>query len=115
MKIDELRREMQVRLKKVLHETGIQFKTVPLFDGVEAVETDSQSEIVRLAEKMTKTEAGAVAFGTEAPYYNALGLESIVMGPGSINQAHQPDEYIETRSLNPAVDIIRQLIVHHCF
>jgi acetylornithine deacetylase len=115
MKIDELRREMQARLKKVLHETGIQFKTVPLFDGVEAVETDSQSEIVKLAEKMTKTEASAVAFGTEAPYYNALGLESIVMGPGSINQAHQPDEYIETKNLNPAVDIIRQLIVHHCF
>jgi acetylornithine deacetylase len=115
MEIDDLRREMQARLKNVLHETGIQFKTVPLFDGVEAVETDSQSEIVRLAEKMTNTEAGAVAFGTEAPYYNALGLDSIVMGPGSINQAHQPDEYIETRSLNPAVDIIRQLIVHHCF
>jgi len=115
MRIDDLRREMQSRLKNVLHETGIQFKTVPLFDGVEAVETDSQSEIVQLAEKMTKTEAGAVAFGTEAPYYNALGLDSIVMGPGSINQAHQPDEYIETRSLNPAVNIIRQLIVHHCF
>ena len=115
MKIDDLRHEMQARLKKVLHETGIQFKTVPLFDGVEAVETDSQSEIVRLAEKMTKTEAGAVAFGTEAPYYNALGLDSIVMGPGSIKQAHQPDEYIETRTLNPAVDIIRQLIVHYCF
>mgnify|MGYP001817147275 FL=1 len=115
MKIDELRREMQARLKTVLHETGIQFKTMPLFDGVEAVETDSQSRIVRLAEKMTQTEAGAVAFGTEAPYYNALGLDSIIMGPGSINQAHQPDEYIETRSLNPAVDIIRQLIAHHCF
>jgi len=115
MKIDDLRREMQSRLKNVLHETGIQFNTVTLFDGVEAVETDSQSEIVRLAEKMTNTEAGAVAFGTEAPYYNALGLDIIVMGPGSINQAHQPDEYIETRSLNPAVNIIRQLIVHHCF
>ena len=115
MKIDDLRREMQARLKTVLHETGIQFKTMPLFDGVEAVETDSQSRIVRLAEKMTQTEAGAVAFGTEAPYYNALGLDSIIMGPGSINQAHQPDEYIETRSLNPAVDIIRQLIAHHCF
>jgi len=114
MKIDDLRHEMQLRLKQVLSETGIQFKTVALFDGVEAVETDKQSEIVRLAEKMTNTEAGAVAFGTEAPYYNALGLESIVMGPGSINQAHQPDEYIEMKMLDPAVDIIRRMIVHYC-
>jgi acetylornithine deacetylase len=37
-----------------------------------------------------------------------------VMGPGSIRQAHQPDEYIETKALNPAVDIIRRLIVHYC-
>ena len=63
---------------------------------------------------MTGTEAQAFAFGTEAPYYSAMGLETIVMGPGSIQQAHQPDEYIEMSSLNPAIDIIRQLIVHYC-
>jgi acetylornithine deacetylase len=115
MKISELRDEMQTRLKQVLKETGIQLKTVPLFDGVEAMETDKYAELVRFAEKMTDTESHAVAFGTEAPYYNRLGLETIVMGPGSIRQAHQPDEYIEMRSLNPAVDIIRQLIVHYCY
>lgn len=114
MKISDLRHEMQKRLKQVLHETGIQFKTVPLFDGVDAMETDKNSELVKLAEKMTSTEAQAVAFGTEAPYYHALGLDTIVMGPGSIRQAHQPDEYIEMKSLNPAVDIIRQLIMHYC-
>lgn len=115
MKVGDLRHEMQRRLKKVLHETGITFNTVALFDGVDAMETDKQSELVKLAEKMTNTESQAVAFGTEAPYYNALGLETIVMGPGSIKQAHQPDEYIETRTLNPAVDIIRRLIVHYCY
>ena len=115
MKIDDLRQEMKQRLKKVLHETGIQFKTVALFDGVNATETDKQSDLVKIAEKMTNTESQAVAFGTEAPYYNELGLETIVMGPGSIKQAHQPDEYIEIKTLNPAVDIIRRLIMHYCY
>ena len=115
MKVSELRSEMQLRLKNVLHDTGIQFKTVPLFDGVDAMETERNSALVKLAEKMTHTEAQAVAFGTEAPYYNDMGLDTIVMGPGSIRQAHQPDEYIEMKSLNPAVDIIRQLIVHYCY
>ena len=115
MKIDDLRQEMKQRLKMVLHETGIQFKTVALFDGVNATETDKQSDLVKITEKMTNTESQAVAFGTEAPYYNELGLETIVMGPGSIKQAHQPDEYIEIKTLNPAVDIIRRLIMHYCY
>ncbi|MCK4674491.1 MAG: acetylornithine deacetylase [Gammaproteobacteria bacterium] len=115
MKVTDLRHEMQQRLKHVLHNTGIQFKTVPLFEGVDAMQTDKNSDLVKLAEKMTNTESQAVAFGTEAPYYKAMGLEIIIMGPGSIQQAHQPDEYIETKTLNPAVDIIRRLIKHYCF
>ncbi len=115
MKISDLRAEMQQRLKQVLHGSGIQLKTIPLTDGFDAMETDKNSDLVKLAEKMTHTESQVVAFGTEAPFYNAMGLETIVMGPGSINQAHQPDEYIETKTLNPAVDVIRRLIEHYCY
>ena len=115
MKLDDLRFEMKQRLKRVLQETGIQLKTVPLTDGFDAMDTDKNTEIVKLAEKMTHSESQIVAFGTEAPHYNAIGLETIVMGPGSINQAHQPDEYIEMKSLNPAIDITRKFIAHYCF
>jgi len=115
MKLDDLRAEMKQRLKRVLQETGIQLKTVPLTDGFNAMDTNKNAEIVKLAEKMTNSESQIVAFGTEAPHYNSIGLETIVMGPGSINQAHQPDEYIEMKSLNPAIDITRQLIAHYCF
>jgi len=114
MKISELRSEMQQRLKQVLQGSGIQLKIVKLTDGFDAMETDKNSDLVQLAEKMTNTESQAVAFGTEAPYYNAMGMETIVMGPGSIQQAHQPDEFIEIKMLNPAVDIIRQMVVHYC-
>lgn len=115
MKLTELRDEMQRRLSQVLADTGIHLKTVSLTDGFDAMDTDKDSAIVRLAEQMTRSESQIVAFGTEAPYYNNIGLETIVMGPGSIRQAHQPDEYIEMKMLDPAVDIIRQMIVHHCF
>ena len=115
MRISDLRAEMQQRLNHVLQETGIRFKTIPLFDGVDAMETDKNAELVKLAEKMTNTESQVVAFGTEAPYYDEIGLQTIVMGPGSIRQAHQPDEYIEMKMLDPAVDIIRRLITHYCF
>ena len=115
MKLNDLRAEMKLRLERVLQQTGIQLKTVPLTDGFNAMDTDKNTEIVKLAEKMTGSESQIVAFGTEAPHYNSMGLETIVMGPGSINQAHQPDEYIEMKSLNPAIDITRQMIAHYCF
>ena len=114
MKLADLRAEMKTRLKNVLMGTGIQFKTIPLTDGFDAMDTDKNSEIVKLAENMTCSESQIVAFGTEAPYYNDIGLQTIVMGPGSINQAHQPDEYIEMKTLDPAVNVIRQMIEHYC-
>jgi acetylornithine deacetylase len=114
MNITDLREEMNVRLQGVLKETGIHIETISLTDGFEAMDTDKSSDIVRLAEKMTDSESQIVAFGTEAPHYNSIGLETIVMGPGSIRQAHQPDEYIEISTLNPAVDMIRRMIKNYC-
>lgn len=115
MNIADLRSEMQLRLKHVLRGSGIVFKTVVLSEGFDAMDTDKNADIVKLAEKMTGTESQIVAFGTEAPYYNDIGLQTIVMGPGSIRQAHQPNEYIEMKTLNPAVDVIRRLIQHYCY
>ncbi len=57
---------------------------------------------------------GAVAFATEAPFLSALNIETVVMGPGSIEQAHQPNEYIELSQLNPTVGIIRDLVGKYC-
>jgi acetylornithine deacetylase len=41
-------------------------------------------------------------------------MQTVILGPGSINQAHQPDEFIDTRQIEPAVEIIRQLIRRFC-
>jgi len=114
MKIADLRSEMQRRLKHVLEETGIKLTTVPLFDGIEAIETDKNTGLVKLAEKMTDSEACAVAFATEAPHYSQLGLETIVMGPGSIDRAHQPDEYLELDQIQPCIALLQQCIRHYC-
>ena len=46
--------------------------------------------------KLTGHSAKAVAFATEAPFLQQLGMDTIVMGPGSIDQAHQPDEFMPT-------------------
>ncbi|MCB1876438.1 MAG: acetylornithine deacetylase [Chromatiales bacterium] len=110
----ELRAQVRNRLETGLAGSGLQLEILPLFEGIPAMETAAQSAIVRAAEQLTGSEAQAVAFGTEAPYLNALGVETLVMGPGHIDQAHQPDEYIALDQLHPGVDLLRSLIQRFC-
>ncbi len=69
---------------------------------------------MQLAEKLTGHPSEAVAFATEAPYMQQLGMDTIVMGPGSIKRAHQPDEYIELDQFQPCIDLLVQFIRHFC-
>ena len=91
-----------------------QVEFVPLFEGIEAMETPHHTEIVQVAEHLTQRSAHAVAFGTEAPYLKALGMDTIILGPGNIAQAHQPNEFIALNQLQPMINILNQLIKHFC-
>ena len=56
--------------------------------------------VTRMAQRLSG-EAGTtlVAFGTEAGLFKRAGIPSVVCGPGSIVQAHQPDEYVSLEQL----------------
>ncbi len=114
MQLDTLRGELKQRLQNVMPGNGFTLETIPLFSGIPAVETSGQSALVKAAERLTGQEAGSVAFGTEAPYLSALGMETIVLGPGNIDQAHQPDEYLEIDRIKPTIDVLQQLIQTFC-
>ena len=70
--------------------------------------------MVRACEALSGIEAGAVAFGTEAPFFSSLGLDTIILGAGNIDQAHQPDEYLPLEQITPMVDILKGLIGRFC-
>lgn len=55
-------------------------------------------------------EAGAISFGTEAPCYQQAGMSVVVFGPGSIAQAHKPDEYITLEQVQSCVEFMRRLM-----
>nr|WP_314575966.1 acetylornithine deacetylase [uncultured Pseudomonas sp.] len=95
-----------------LHQVKIDY--APLFSEVAPFEQNPDAELVRVAERLTGHTAEAVAFGTEAPYLQRLGCETIVLGPGDIACAHQPGEYLEMSRLQPTVRLLRQLIEHYC-
>ena len=58
--------------------------------------------------------AGAVDFATEAGYFGALGMDTIIMGPGDIDCAHQPDEYLRLDRVEPTIDQLARLIQRFC-
>jgi acetylornithine deacetylase len=114
MDLQELRDEMHNRVLGVLQDTGIQADFESLFEGIPAMETPATAEIVLLAEKLTGHTPEAVAFGTEAPYLGRLGMETVILGPGDIAQAHQPDEFIKLDRLAPTIDLLKSLIDTVC-
>lgn len=114
MKTDQLRQRIQDRLDMVAKQTQTQIEFYRLFDGVDAFASGENSELVALAEKLSGHGAEAVAFATEAPFLAAANIDTVVMGAGSIDQAHQPDEYLAHDQIAPMVQYIEQFIKHYC-
>ena len=114
MQLGPLRERIRELATEIAESRGLKVEFTVLFDGIPAMRTDENSAINRFLEQATRQQATAVAFGTEAPYYNQLGCETIVLGPGSINQAHQPDEYLPTEQIKPTVTLLEKLIYRFC-
>ncbi|WP_115717172.1 acetylornithine deacetylase [Gallaecimonas mangrovi] len=53
-------------------------------------------------------------YATEAPFFASLGSEVLVLGPGSIRQAHQPDEYMEMAQFKPAMALVQNMVKRLC-
>ena len=70
--------------------------------------------LVRLAEDVSGHEATIATYGTEGPYYTEAGIPAIILGPGSIDVAHSPNEYIEIREAEKAVSIYSELVRRVC-
>jgi acetylornithine deacetylase len=98
--LSELKRyaqRLQGEMARIDPNTGIEWQTlceVPAFLG------DAASQVTRLALRLTgQRQTTLVAFGTEAGLFSAAGIPTVVCGPGSIAQAHQPDESVSLAQL----------------
>jgi acetylornithine deacetylase len=114
MPLEQLRSDMQNRLRPIAEKAGCDIVFSSLFPGIDPYEEKADSAIVQAAEKLTGHTATAVAFATEAPFLQKIGMETIVMGPGAIDQAHQPNEFIEQSQIAPAIHVIEELIRKFC-
>ncbi len=114
MNMLELRDMLKERLGQAVTLPGLSLAVEPLFAGTPPMETPADSPLVRATEALTGHAAEAVPFGTEGPYLRELGMDVVVLGPGDIAQAHQPDEYLAMDRIEPTLALLRALIQRFC-
>ncbi|WP_103873184.1 acetylornithine deacetylase [Bosea lathyri] len=100
--------EVLARMRKTAPSSTIQ--TVMSSD-VPGLAPDPGSEAETLVMRLAgKNSTIAVAYATEAGHFQRAGLPTIVCGPGSIDQAHQPDEYITLEQFAAGEAFMRRLM-----
>ena len=88
---------LEPAMKAVEPNSGFSFEP---FASMPAFQARPDEPAVRLAQRLAGTQQTTlVAFGTEAGLFQRAGLSTVVCGPGSINQAHQADEYVSLEQL----------------
>lgn len=105
---------LRARIEAALAGSELLIEMDELHEGVPPFETLASAAIVKAAEALTGHQAEAVSFGTEGPFLNALGMETIVMGPGDIAVAHQPDEFLPEDRIAPMVTLLEGAIRKLC-
>jgi acetylornithine deacetylase len=97
-------------MKSVAPEAGITFEEKSGFPGLE---TPPEHDIIVLAKRLAGANHHAkVAYGTEAGLFAAAGIPSVVIGPGSIDQAHKADEFVAIGELEKCGGFLDRLVAH---
>ena len=114
MKLSDLNEQLRSRVKQTLADTGLKVMFNELFEGIPPMQTSKDSEIIKVSEELTNHPSESVAFGTEGPFYNDMGIETVILGPGDIDVAHQPNEYLQIDRIEPMINILSKMLLHFC-
>ncbi len=80
----------------------------------EGFAVEENSALLRSVLHASGAEADSVSFGTEAPWLNKLGAEAVVFGPGSMQSAHSPREYVPRNELYRCVEMLAAVTKDLC-
>ena len=101
------REEVLPKMHGVDASTDIQFSELSSYPGLD---THSESDAANLAAEVCESgEFSTVAFGTEGGLYDAIGIPTVICGPGSMDQGHKPDEFITIEQLEACDAMLARL------
>ena len=103
---------IEPEMRAVHPETG--FTITPL-SVLPVLDNSPEAEIVVLAQELSgNRETGKVSFGTEGSQFQRAGMPTVVCGPGSIEQAHKPNEFVAIDQVLKCEQFMRRLADRLC-
>lgn len=114
MDSDAVHQQLEQRCQDAAAGSNTQLTVSTLYPPVPPFESPADGNLTKMLSELSDRTPGTVAFGTEAHFLQTLGMQTVVWGPGSIDQAHQPDEYLEHAHIQPAIDTLQKVIGRYC-
>ncbi len=112
--LDGLDNLMHDALREVQQKWPGRIELVPLHDPIPGYECAHDHPFIHGISEICEQEAQTVNYCTEAPFLQQV-CPTLVLGPGSIDQAHQPDEFLAFEFIDPTVRVLSRAMQKYCF
>ncbi|EGQ7977608.1 acetylornithine deacetylase [Vibrio cholerae] len=112
--LDGLDNLMRDALRDVQQKWPGRIELVPLHDPIPGYECAHDHPFIHGISEICEQEAQTVNYCTEAPFLQQI-CPTLVLGPGSIDQAHQPDEFLAFEFIDPTVRVLSRAMQKYCF
>ena len=88
---------------------------IQLMSQIPALDNSAETAVVALAQALSgNTETGKVSYGTEGSQFQQAGIPTVICGPGSIEQAHRPNEFVSLEQIAQSEAFLRGLMGRVC-
>ncbi|MBD8805747.1 MULTISPECIES: acetylornithine deacetylase [Pseudomonas syringae group] len=111
--LEQLRERAEVLVREARQLSGVAAIDIEIMNEYPALETHPSVEAVRMLHAFAEpgTQHIKVSYGTEGGLFaGRLNVPVVVCGPGSIEQAHKPDEFIEESQMNAGERFLQSLL-----
>lgn len=112
--LDSLDNMLRSALKEVELKWPGRIEITALHEPIPGYECQHNHPFIKGMEEISGTDSETVNYCTEAPFLQQL-CPTLVLGPGSIEQAHQPDEYLGFEFIEPTIDVLSKAMHKYCF
>ncbi|HCF7778854.1 TPA: acetylornithine deacetylase [Vibrio cholerae] len=112
--LDGLDNLMRDALREVQQKWPGRIELVPLHDPIPGYECAHDHPFIHGISEICEQEAQTANYCTEAPFLQQV-CPTLVLGPGSIDQAHQPDEFLAFEFIDPTVRVLSRAMQKYCF
>ena len=95
-------------MQRVSADAEISITEISWCPGMDSRASSSAASLI--ARLWTNEAPSVVSFGTDGGHYQQAGMETIVFGPGGMNEMHQPDEFIEVDAIKQGLAFLENLL-----